>query len=238
MAMTSAFAKHTLVARQGEICQTPCVNIQNAGTTCSSLGCLCTIFSASAAECSSCFAAQQDDALSSYALYLQDFLIESCTQTSLYTATQFAKHCIANCAVIINALDTCAELGCLCGALSAGAPACTSCLLAQGDSADKDIAGYFTVLLTSTCASYAALTTPTVLSTQPPATGAVSFQPGLTTSLNIVTTTSIVTPATQLTASTNSQKSSAPPHSYSSSIQTVIFLLALFVGTILLFRAP
>ena len=233
----AAFAKHTIVARQGEICQTPCMNIQNAGDTCSSLGCLCTVFSASAAECSSCFAAQQDDALSSYALYLEDFLIETCAETSLYTATGFGNACGTNCAVVARALSTCIDLGCLCEALTAGVPACTSCLLAQGDGADKDIAGYFTAVLTSSCTPFVALTAPTVLSTEPPVTGVASFQPGLTTSLNFVTTTSTVTPGTQLTASTNNQKSSAPPHSYSSSMQTLISLLALFVGSVLLFVA-
>ena len=140
-----------------------------------------------------------------------------------------------------DALATCLEVGCVCAALSAGAPACTSCLLAQGDGADKAYAGYITVLLTSTCGGFAQLTSPTILSTEPSATGPITFQPGGTTSLNFVTSTTpftglVGTVATQLTASTSSQKSSAFPHSYSS-MQTLVSFVALFVGSILLLVA-
>lgn len=119
-------------------------------------------------------------------------------------------------------------------------PACTSCLLGEKNGVGSALAGYLTVILTSSCVDQGVVETGALVSTVVRGTGTVG-ESGLTTTLNLVTSLTAAgtgatggSQTTTLTVATSStQKSGATFNSYSL-VQIGVSLFVLLVASVLL----
>jgi hypothetical protein len=135
----------------------------------------------------------------------------------------------------------CSDLACLCTALEEGLPACTSCLLGEKNGVGSALAGYLTVILTSSCVDQGVVETGVPLvSTVVGGTGNVG-ESGLTTTLNLVTSLSSIgtgesggAQTTTLTETGSSTQKSAATYNSYSLVQIVVSVFVLLFASVLL----